>query len=132
MGERLALCEVLRFRKVSTPARPFRSGYAIVKNSFLEAYMTSPIFQGPYASKGPTSVKIRYVIEDVGVGLVFWSSIGDRFKILTPTMKSLIHLASVINQTDYMEKGKRTREKFGFVDISLEELHKYLQTSPRG
>lgn len=124
--ERQALCEILGFKKVSTPERLFISGYAITKDNYLDAYMTSPVFQGPHSSRGPSSMQSRYVVEDIGYGLVFWSSIGDEYGIPTPTMKSLIQLASTINGIDYAKEGERTMKRLGLSGMSLEELKKHL------
>jgi opine dehydrogenase len=130
--ERLSLCELLGFKKISTPERLYISGYAITKDSYLDAYMTSPVFQSPYSSKGPTSMQSRYVVEDIAHGLVFWSSIGDEYGVPTPTMKALIHLASLINQTDYLEKGERTMKRLGLSGMSVKDLSGYLQRGERG
>lgn len=129
-NERLALCDLLGFRRISSPERLYISGYAITKDSFIDTYMTSPVFQ-IHASKGPTSLQSRYVVEDVGGGLVFWSSIGDEYGVATPTMKALIHLASLMNQVDYFEKGERTMKKLGLSGMSREELNHYLLAGKR-
>jgi opine dehydrogenase len=130
--ERLSLCEALGFKKISTPERLYISEYAITKDSYLDAYMTSPVFQSPYSSKGPTSMQGRYVVEDIGHGLVFWSSIGDEYGVPTPTMKALIHLASLINQTDYLQQGERTMKRLGLSGMSVKELNGYLERGERG
>ena len=63
--------------------------------------------------------------EDVPIGMVLMSSIGKWLGISTPTFDSVIHLFSVINDTDYWEKG-RTLEKLGLAEKGLEELQRIL------
>ena len=84
----------------------------------LLAYGLSPI-------KGPTDLTSRYLAEDTS-GLVAWSSLGDMINILTPVMKSLICIASVMHQKDYWKEG-RNAEKLGISGLSKEDLLKYVK-----
>jgi len=68
----------------------------------------------------------RFVTEDVPYGLVLISSIGKRFNVPTPTVDAIIHLASVLNGTDYRKEGM-TLEKLGLGDMSKEEIEEYLR-----
>ena len=75
--------------------------------------------------KGPKSLDHRYVHEDVGYGLVPLSGFGVIASVPTPTMCSLIHLASVMNEVDYATEG-RTLEKLGLSGVPRERLHDFL------
>jgi len=75
---------------------------------------------------GPTSVKGRYITEDVPLGLVPISKLGRRFHIATPVIDAVIQLASVINQTNYMREGL-SLEELRIATLSKEELAKVLQ-----
>jgi len=71
------------------------------------------------------SVKSRFITEDVPIGMVLLSSIGKMIGVNTPTIDSIIHLCSVINETDYYKQG-RTVEKLGISGINVETLNKFL------
>lgn len=75
--------------------------------------------------KGPKSLDHRYVHEDVGYGLVPLAAFGQMAGVPTPTMDSLIHLASIMNITDYESQG-RTLSKLGLADIDAIDLHRFL------
>jgi opine dehydrogenase len=57
--------------------------------------------------------------------MVLLASLGDMLSIPTPTAKSLIHISSVIHDTDYWQGG-RSVEKLGLAGMASEELVNYL------
>lgn len=69
---------------------------------------------------GPSSMKDRYITEDVPFGLVPTARIARMFDIETPLIDAVISLTSVINQTDYPREG-RTLEELGIADLSEKE-----------
>lgn len=113
--ERLALCKTLGFKQVPCEEWYLRTGYLSELAHELES---SDVFR--------MSMKSRYLAEDVPYGLVPAASLGDMFGVQTPTMKAIIHLASVINQIDYWRKG-RTVKKLGIAGLSIERLREYLE-----
>lgn len=75
---------------------------------------------------GPTSWdKHRYIDEDARIGDTFLASLGDMIGVPTPTIKSLVHLASLVNQTNYFKTG-RTVEKAGVAGLDIDELNRFL------
>jgi opine dehydrogenase len=77
------------------------------------------------SSKGPFSANTRYISEDIPIGMVLWASLGDVLGVPTPTARSLIHVSSVIHDTDYWQGG-RTMKKLGLAEMTVEELNSYL------
>jgi opine dehydrogenase len=77
------------------------------------------------SSKGPFSAKTRYISEDIPIGMVLWASLGEKLGVPTPTARALIHISSVIHDTDYWQGG-RTLEKLGLAGMTVEELKSYL------
>jgi len=77
------------------------------------------------SSKGPASAKTRYITEDIPIGMVLWASLGEMLNVPTPTARALIHISSVIHDTDYWSGG-RTMEKLGLAGMTVEELKRYL------
>ena len=81
------------------------------------------------SSKGPFSAKTRYITEDIPIGMVLWASLGEMLGVPTPTARALIHISSVIHDTDYWQGG-RTVEKLGLAGMTVKELKRYLLEGP--
>jgi len=75
---------------------------------------------------GPSSVKSRYITEDIPYGLVPTAKLARKFNVPTPVIDSVIQLASVINQTNYWEEGM-SLEELGIANLSKEGLKKVLE-----
>jgi opine dehydrogenase len=82
------------------------------------------------SSKGPFSMQDRYVTEDIPMGATLTVSLARKAGVPTPTYDTMIHLASVINETDYYNTG-RNLENLDLADLRLEQLEAYLQTGRR-
>jgi opine dehydrogenase len=81
------------------------------------------------SSKGPFSANTRYISEDIPIGMVLWASLGETVGVPTPTARSLIHVSSVIHDTDYWQAG-RTMEKLGLAGMTVDALNRYLLEGP--
>lgn len=75
--------------------------------------------------KGPTSLSNRYVTEDIPVGLVCWSQLGEQLGVATPLMKATVEIGIAISGRDYWQEG-RTLEKCGIKGMSADEIIKYV------
>lgn len=75
---------------------------------------------------GPSSMEHRYITEDIPYGLVVLAKLAEKFGIDVPTIDAIIHLASVINDTDYFKEG-RSLEELGIEGLTREDLTKRLQ-----
>ncbi len=67
--------------------------------------------QGPVL-EGSRSIPPRYITEDVPMGLVPWAAMGRMLGVETPTVDTLIRLASLVKDTDFWKEG-RTLERAG-------------------
>jgi opine dehydrogenase len=74
----------------------------------------------------PSTLKVRYIFEDVPTGLVPISSLGTAAGILTPNINVIIHLANCLLNTDYRITG-RTMESLGLARIPSYLIKEYLQ-----
>ncbi len=72
----------------------------------------------------------RYVTEDIPIGASLTVSLGRKVGVPMPTYEAMIHLASVVNHTDYYSTG-RTLENLKLDDLSLEELKSYFLSGKR-
>jgi opine dehydrogenase len=79
------------------------------------------------ASKGPASMQDRYVTEDIPMGASLTVSLARKAGVPTPTYDCMIHLASVVNDTDFYRRG-RTLENLGLSEFTLGQLEEYVET----
>jgi len=98
------------------------------RSAIMSTYARAPFDKEGAVAKitGPSSVKSRYITEDVPYGLVPIAKLARKFNVTTPVIDAIIQLASVINQTNYMEEGM-SLEELGIADLNQEELAKVLQ-----
>ena len=98
------------------------------KETIMSYYFKAPFDkEGRVALiSGPSSVKARYITEDVPYGLVPIALLARKLGIAIPTIDAIIHLASVINQTDYRGEG-RSLEELGIAGLDKNALDKVLQ-----
>ncbi len=87
-----------------------------------------PISYDEWVKLNPANVsgiKSRQIAEDVPTGNVLLSSLGKMIGVDTPTIDSIIHLFSIIHETDYYKQG-RTVEKLGISRMNIETLNRFL------
>jgi len=66
---------------------------------------------------------VRYLDEDVPMSLVPIASLGEMLKVPTPTINSVIQLASTLTGIDYWETG-RTVERLGLAGLDLRAIRR--------
>ncbi|WP_175288408.1 NAD/NADP-dependent octopine/nopaline dehydrogenase family protein [Salinicoccus roseus] len=107
--ERQKICEALEFEALDKSARSERSTYFEPGKPLKEQYNESPVLKD---LAGPVTLNNRYVVEDVGYGLVLWKSIAEAVDVETPSIDSIIHLTSLMLEVDFTREGL-TLEKIG-------------------
>ncbi len=117
-AERMALFRALGYRPY-TYDEIFRDSFNMDVDQFAAT-----------SSKGPFSMQDRYITEDIPMGATLTLSLGRKAGVPMPTYESIIHLASVVNNTDYYATG-RSLENLGLSELSLEELKHYFLTGQR-
>lgn len=103
------ICEALEFEALDKSARSERSTYFEPGKPLKEQYNESPVLKDLV---GPVTLNNRYVVEDVGYGLVLWKSIAEAVDVETPSIDSIIHLTSLMLEVDFTREGL-TLEKIG-------------------
>lgn len=98
------------------------------RSAIMSTYSRAPFDKEGAVAKitGPSSVKSRYITEDVPYGLVPIAKLARKFNVPTPLIDAIIELASVINQTNYIQEGM-SLEELGIAGLSKEELTRVLQ-----
>ena len=79
------------------------------------------------SSKGPFSMRDRYVTEDIPMGASLTVSLARKAGLATPTYDCMIHLASTVNETDFY-RGGRTLENLGLSHLTLPQIEAYVRT----
>ncbi|MFI6600022.1 NAD/NADP octopine/nopaline dehydrogenase family protein [Nonomuraea sp. NPDC050536] len=81
-------------------------GFAPERKPTLHETLQSSSFAASTFACGPKALESRYLTEDVPYALVLMASIGDELGVPTPTIDSLIHLASIAADTDFAAQGR--------------------------
>lgn len=116
-SERVTVAEALGIRAL-TAREWLYLAYSAAGKDLYQAMRANPGYRGIMA---PTTLRMRYVSEDVPASLVPIASVGRKFGVPTPTIDGIIRLASSLNEVDYWAEG-RTVERLGIADLSLREL----------
>lgn len=116
--ERISIGRRLGIEVSSDPEMGMRQGY-MLENNYGSGYREAPGFLGITAQ---TRLDHRYINEDVGYGLVFMSSLGRQVGVETPTIDSIIQLASVLMNRNYAAEALRTPESLGIGELTAEEI----------
>ena len=77
-------------------------------------------------TKGPNSIMHRYITEDAPYGLVPIASLCDHLNVPCPTIKSVIHLLSIVTGRDFFKEGL-TIEKLGLDKLTAEEIKNFVE-----
>ena len=80
---------------------------------------------GYYGIKAPSTLRHRYIFEDVPMSLVPIASLAKRYGVSVRGIESIIRLACFVHRTDYWRRG-RTLDKLGIGQLSVSELTHYV------
>lgn len=115
--ERIAVAEALGIRAMSA-LQWLYIAYNTTGVNLYEAIRKNPGYRG---IKAPSTLRMRYIEEDVPCSLVPIASVGKMFGIKTPAINTIINLACMLNNHDYWAEG-RTVQQLGIDKMSLREL----------
>jgi len=83
-----------------------------------QAVQSTPGYKGITA---PSHLNHRYILEDVPMSLVPIASIGEMLGVKVPTIRAIIHLASLIHGRDFWKEG-RTVDRLGIQGMSVKDI----------
>lgn len=115
--ERLEIAAALGIKVMSAKAWLY-TAYSATGKDLYEAMHDNPGYIG---LKAPDRLHHRYIDEDVPMSLVPLASIGEMLKVETPTIKSIILLASIMRGINFWKIG-RTVEKLGIKGMSIKDI----------
>ena len=117
-SERLAIAAALGVTILSEPDIGVEQSY-MTESHYTTGYSRAPGFRG---IKAPTRIDSRYLTEDVGYSLVFFTDLARRLAVPTPTMDAIIEITSVVLARDLRAEGARTMNSLGLDDLTAEQL----------
>lgn len=124
--ERVTVASALGLR-ARTAMEWLEMAYNTRGEDLRDAIQNQPGYAG---IKAPSTLKHRYIFEDVPMSLVPIASLGERFGVSVRGMDSIIRLACIVHRTDYWRRG-RTVDKLGIADLSVSELTRYVNEGVR-
>lgn len=86
--------------------------------TLYEAIQATPGYKGVRA---PATLTHRYILEDVPMSIVPMVSVGRQLGVETPTLASLVNLASLIHDNDFWKAG-RTAKRVGLAGRSVKDI----------
>jgi opine dehydrogenase len=116
-SERIALGTALGVH-VHTAREWLYLAYASAGKTLFDAIQGTPGYKGVRA---PSTLTHRYILEDVPMSIVPMASVGKMLGVRTPTLTSLVHLASSIHSRDFLSEG-RTVDRLGLSGLSVKEI----------
>jgi opine dehydrogenase len=125
--ERMALLRALGYPAQSDPMTSVEQGYAS-STDYFACYKNGPGFK---AFRNPNTLDNRYFHEDIGMGLVFFCSLGRMLAVPTPTCEAVVKMGGILMGDDYFQKGLRTVESLGLAGLTPPELKQFLETGER-
>ncbi|BCJ46006.1 octopine dehydrogenase [Actinoplanes ianthinogenes] len=117
-AERLAIAAAFGVKVVAEPDLGVMQGY-MTESNYSTGYSRAPGFRG---IKAPATIDSRYLTEDVGYSLVFFTDLARRLGVPTPTMDAIIDLTSVVLARDLRADGARTMSSLGLDQLSTDQL----------
>lgn len=116
--ERVAIAQALGVTILTEPEIGVRQGYMTEAN-YTTGYSKAPGFLG---IKAQGELHHRYLTEDAGYSLVFFTDLARQLSVPTPTMDALIHIASVVTGEDFAAQRARTMDSMGLSGLTREQL----------
>jgi opine dehydrogenase len=117
------IADAVNVKMLEYPEEAFWSKGTIMSVYFKAAFDK----EGTVGSiSGPSSMKSRYITEDVPYGLVPIAQLAYKFNVAIPIIDAVIELSSVINETDYRHQGRQL-EELGIADLDKDTLNRVLQ-----
>jgi len=119
--ERISVARALGVNTISLKDW-LKKAYSITGENLNEILINNKGYHGIMA---PSTIETRYIFEDVPNGLVPISNVGKYLGIDTPTIDSVIHLASILHKIDYFAVGRKL-EDMGIEGLTIDEIKDYI------
>ncbi|QXM05147.1 NAD/NADP octopine/nopaline dehydrogenase family protein [Crassaminicella indica] len=96
--------------------------YNAYGNTLCEALKNA---KGYWGIQAPMSLDTRYIYEDVPQSLVPIWDMANHLSLQTPTIQAIVHLASILHNTDYYRSGRKVID-MGLEGLSINEIQAFV------
>ncbi len=128
-AEKQEVARALGIREVWSLLDWYRESYHVTGTDIYDAVMRNPYYEGFTA---PTHFLAQnHILDDVPNSLVPIADFGRKVGVPTPTIDSLVHLASAMCAIDWWEEG-RTVEKLGLGGMGPEQMIAHVEEHALG
>lgn len=124
--ERVALASVFGMR-LPPILKWYRLAYEVKGKTLSEAVKENQAYAGV---KGQTSLRTRYILEDVPTGLVPMVSLGKMLGVNVSRMETIVKLAEYVLGED-LTSGGRTVANLGLEEMTVSEIQHFLMSGTR-
>jgi opine dehydrogenase len=107
----------------------YRESYHVVGEDIYDALMRNPYYEGFTAPSH--FLAQNHILDDVPNSLVPIASLGKALGVETPTIDSMVHLASAMCGIDWWTEG-RTADSLGLGGMSAEEMVRHVERDALG
>ena len=101
--------------------------YNVFNDTLSESVRSNPVYQN---IKGPKTLDIRYLSEDIPMGLVPFIALGRLIGLPTTRMEIIVDMAQQVLERDLMKEA-RTLENLGIHGMNVEDFLCYIKTGQR-
>jgi opine dehydrogenase len=115
--ERVAIANAFGV-KTQSALQWLNKAYGLKATSLYEAIQSNESYQG---IKAPTSIRVRYVTEDVPTGLVPLMELAGIVGVAVPSIRAIVRIANGMLGEEYEKKG-RTLLSMGIAGLSVQEI----------
>jgi len=98
--------------------------YGCLQGSLYSTLLNVPNYRH---SVSPDTIDHRYLYEDVSCTLVPWHYLARLAGVKTPLLDSLITMASILLDTDFLQRG-RTLERLGLEGMTCREITRWMNS----
>jgi len=117
------VARALGFDMIQYEDRDFTTKTSIMGVEFVAPFDTDGVIASII---GPTSLRDRYITEDLPFGLVPRSELGRLAGVPTPVIDGIVYIGSIVCEEDYWKTG-RTLERLGLNGLSADEIMKVVE-----
>jgi opine dehydrogenase len=101
--------------------------YDAVGDTLSEAVRNNKAYAGV---KGQKTIRTRYVLEDIPMGLVPLASLGQKLGLPMSRSEAIIRLGELFLKEDFSKSG-RTLENLGLSDMNAQQIIRFVETGSR-
>jgi opine dehydrogenase len=121
--ERLAVARAFGL-KLPSIREWYRLAYGAEGSTLSEAVRNNCAYE---KVRGQKSLRTRYLLEDIPMGLLPMVSIGQMMGVDVPRMQTILNLAQFLTGEDFISNG-RTVERLGLSGMNAAQILRYVET----